>query len=225
MTAEIKRVALEHLARDGSALSLRAVARDMGMVSSALYRYFPNRDELLTALIIDAYDGLGAAAEAADVAGGTDYAARWCAVGRGIREWAVSRPHEYALIYGSPIPGYAAPQDTVEPAGRPVAVLARIVAEAWAAGRIRRGGSGGSGAAVSATLEPELQQITDFLATATDPATTARYLAAMTQLFGALNFELFGRLTNVFEERAAWFDWQLRSMTEYVGLETEEESA
>ena len=65
MTDEIKTVARRHLATDGANLSLRAVARDIGMASSAVYRYFASRDELLTALIIDAYDALGAAAEAA----------------------------------------------------------------------------------------------------------------------------------------------------------------
>src|SRR5260370_13795106 len=68
MTDEIKAAARRHLETDGANLSLRAVARDMGMVSSALYRYFASRDELLTALILDAYNALGAAVEAADAA-------------------------------------------------------------------------------------------------------------------------------------------------------------
>src|SRR5213595_544247 len=68
MIDEIKSTARRHLATDGANLSLRAVARDMGMVSSALYRYFASRDELLTALIIDAYNSLGEAAEAGDAA-------------------------------------------------------------------------------------------------------------------------------------------------------------
>src|SRR5271154_5161997 len=68
MTGEIKAVARRHLETDGANLSLRAVARDMGMVSSALYRYFASRDDLLTALILDAYNALGEAAEAADAA-------------------------------------------------------------------------------------------------------------------------------------------------------------
>src|SRR3954454_5777737 len=67
LTKEIKDIARRQLAIDGSAgLSLRAVAREVGMVSSAVYRYFPSRDDLLTALIIDAYDAVGAAATAAE---------------------------------------------------------------------------------------------------------------------------------------------------------------
>ena len=119
MVDEIKSVARRHLAVDGANLSLRAVARDMGMVSSALYRYFASRDELLTALIIDAYNSMGEAAEHADagVTDRSDLVGRWLAVARALRAWALARPHEYALIYGSPVPGYAAPADTVGPVG------------------------------------------------------------------------------------------------------------
>ena len=69
LTREIAEVARRHLASDGAAaLSLRAVARELGMASSAVYRYFPSRDDLLTALIVDAYDAMGEAAEVADAA-------------------------------------------------------------------------------------------------------------------------------------------------------------
>src|SRR3954454_1962832 len=110
ITAAIKDEARRQLAAGGAAaLSLRAVARELGLVSSALYRYFPSRDDLLTALIIDAYDSLGAAAEAAAVANGTaGPRSGWRAVCHAIRDWARQNPHEYALIYGSPVPGYQA---------------------------------------------------------------------------------------------------------------------
>src|SRR6266487_4289282 len=90
MIDEIKSVARQHLAADGANLSLRAVARDMGMVSSALYRYFPSRDDLLTALILDAYNSMGEAAERADaaVADRGDLVGRWLAVARALRAWA-----------------------------------------------------------------------------------------------------------------------------------------
>src|SRR5688572_33118913 len=91
MIDEIKATARRHLAADGANLSLRAVARDLGVVSSAIYRYFPSRDDLLTALILEAYDGLGAAVEAAEaaVADRADLRARWFAVGRSARAWAL----------------------------------------------------------------------------------------------------------------------------------------
>src|ERR1051325_4448099 len=101
MTDEIKAVARRHLATDGANLSLRAVARDLGMASSAVYRYFASRDELLTALIIDAYNSLGEAAEAA--AGQTATGAaqedgrsglqRFLDTTHAVREWALADPH------------------------------------------------------------------------------------------------------------------------------------
>src|SRR6266542_2658703 len=114
MTEEIKAVARRHLAADGANLSLRAVARDLGMVSSALYRYFASRDDLLPALILDAYDSLGDAVERADAAVDRgDVLGRWLAACRAVRAWALANPHQYALIYGSPVPGYRAPQDVI----------------------------------------------------------------------------------------------------------------
>src|SRR4051812_26619181 len=137
VTAAIKDEARRQLAAEGAAkLSLRAVARELGMVSSALYRYFPSRDDLLTALIIDAYDSVGEAAEAArdaaeeaggDVAGPVR---RWVAACEAVRRWALAHPHEYALIYGSPVPGYVAPDTTVPPASRVGLVLIGIVRDA-----------------------------------------------------------------------------------------------
>src|SRR5690242_658027 len=149
MIEEIKAVARRHLATDGANLSLRAVARDLGVVSSAIYRYFASRDELLTALILDAYNALGSAVEAADRgvveatgraadSGAFDWdgsSARWMAVCHAVRDWALAAPHEYALIYGSPVPGYRAPADTVPAATRSVRVLGGILQDAALRGR------------------------------------------------------------------------------------------
>jgi AcrR family transcriptional regulator len=147
LTREITEEARRQLAAHGPAgLSLRAVARALGMVSSAIYRYFPSRDELLTALIIDAYDALGSAAEAADAAvAATDIRGRWHAACAAVRTWAVAHPHEYALIYGSPVPGYQAPQATVPSAIRVVRVMGRILADA-VAGAGAGAGAGARGA-------------------------------------------------------------------------------
>ena len=137
ITAEILDAARGYLATDGApALSLRAIARDLGMASSALYRYFRSRDELLTRLIIDAYDSLGAAAEVREeTIDRDDLAARFTAICDAVRGWALDHPNEYALIYGSPVPGYVAPADTVQPAIRVTTLLLRIIVDAAAAGR------------------------------------------------------------------------------------------
>jgi AcrR family transcriptional regulator len=136
LTREIKEEARRQLAEVGAdALSLRAVARSLGMVSSALYRYFPSRDDLLTSLIIDAYNALGDAVEAAaSTVAAADGRARWVAVCRAARCWALANPHEYALIYGSPVPGYRAPQATIAPAARLPLAFLRVLRDAAAAG-------------------------------------------------------------------------------------------
>src|SRR5215831_11362391 len=96
LTREIKEEARRQLASvGGGGLSLRAVARELGMVSSALYRYYPSRDDLLTALIIDAYNALGDAAEQAIATTAGPSLRRWLAACHAIRDWAVARPHEY----------------------------------------------------------------------------------------------------------------------------------
>jgi AcrR family transcriptional regulator len=217
MLEEIKNVARRQLAEDGTDLSLRAVARDMGMVSSAVYRYFASRDELLTALILDAYNALGEACEKAGAAveDRSDFAGRWLAVAHALRDWAVARPHEYALIYGSPVPGYAAPQDTVEPSIRPVVVLGAILNDAHNAGAL---------AGVFATpppkaLLPELRAIKDVVAPDVSEAAMVRALIAWTELFGAISFELFGRFNDTITDLAGWYDHQARMMALFLGID------
>ncbi|MBE2219998.1 MAG: TetR/AcrR family transcriptional regulator [Anaerolineae bacterium] len=138
-TIEIKEVALQQMAQQGAAsLSLRSIAREMGMSAPALYRYFPDRDALVTALIVDAYNSLADSLEAAN--DGQDvgnYNGRFRAVAQAYRNWALAHPAEYALIYGTPIPGYIAPRDeTVMPAARTNLVIGFILNEAAQAGKL-----------------------------------------------------------------------------------------
>ncbi|WP_433347317.1 TetR/AcrR family transcriptional regulator [Micromonospora sp. CA-111912] len=215
MLDEIKAVARRHLASDGANLSLRAVARDMGMVSSAIYRYFPSRDDLLTALIIDAYDALGAAVEAADAgADRLDLRGRWHAACRAARDWALAHPAEYALLYGSPVPGYAAPVDTVGPAQRPPAALIGILRDGMAAGRLTAPDPG----ELPEPLRSDLAEVADSLAPGLSTALLARGMAGWTQLFGLISFELFGRINRALPHRDAYFDHQTALMAGLIGL-------
>jgi AcrR family transcriptional regulator len=215
---EIKKVARRQIATEGASLSLRAVARELGMVSSALYRYFASRDDLLTALIIDAYNALGEVSEKADerITDRADVLARWLAVARSLRAWALNFPHEYALIYGSPVPGYAAPQDTIVPSTRPVLVLGAILVDARAAGRLTKDND--ATATLPASLRAEVLKVADLVAPEVPGPAIARALIAWTELFGAINFELFGRLNNTIDERDAWYDYQARTMAAFIGL-------
>jgi AcrR family transcriptional regulator len=214
MIEEIKNVARQQLTEDGANLSLRAIAREMGMVSSAIYRYFPSRDDLLTALILDAYNALGEAAEKAPAPDRSDFLGRWLAVARAVRGWAVASPHEYALIYGSPVPGYVAPRDTVEPSIRPVMVLGTILDDAHTAGRLEIADLPDP----APVLRPELAQIAERVAPGVGEAVMARALIAWTELFGAISFELFGRFKNTITDLEAWFDHQALTMAAFLGL-------
>lgn len=119
MQRRILDAARAQLATVGPAqLSLRAVARDLGVVSSAVYRYVSSRDELLTQLIVVIFQELGDAVQRACSAADPDPAAQWHTWAHALRSWALNQPYDWALIYGIPIPGYAAPTDTIEPARR-----------------------------------------------------------------------------------------------------------
>ncbi|HEY0216098.1 MAG TPA: TetR/AcrR family transcriptional regulator [Cellulomonas sp.] len=138
-----------------AALSVRAVTRALGMSASSVYRYFPNRDALLTALILDAYRGVGeAAARAESAVDRADLLGRWLAVHRAVRAWALDHPHEYALIYGSPVPGYVAPEDTTVPAAQVVLLLAAVAVESWVVRGQSAGPSGGDDARIGSHGAP-----------------------------------------------------------------------
>jgi AcrR family transcriptional regulator len=215
MTDQIKQTARRQLAEHGPDISLRAVARDVGVVSSAVYRYFPSRDDLLTALIVDAYLSLAEAAERAESAvPRRDVLARWMALGRGIRAWALANRHEYALLYGSPVPGYAAPQDTIEPAARPVLAVMAIIRDALATGALVPAPT-----RLPRAVREDIEQLSALQGWDGVPAAVfARLMTAWAQLFGAISFELFGRLQNAIVDYEAFFDYQWRAMAGHVGL-------
>jgi Transcriptional regulator len=215
MVEEIKATARRHLAEQGASnLSLRAVARDMGFVSSAIYRYFASRDELLTALIIDAYNALGAAAEAAEAAvDRADLAGRFAAICHAVRDWARANPHEYALIYGTPVPGYQAPQDTIGPATRVTNLLGAILVDGCATGALHAPADEW----LAPTVAAEMAHIRDSIFPGVPPTLLARGLIAWTELFGAVSFEIFNRLDGIVVDRDAWFEYQVIALTHFIG--------
>jgi AcrR family transcriptional regulator len=213
LTAEILESARGQLATVGAAaLSLRAVARDLGLASSALYRYFPSRDELLTALITEGYDALGGVAEAADDETAQPRA-RWHAVCAAVRAWALAHPHEYALLYGSPVPGYAAPADTVPAASRVGVVLGRVLGDAARAdllppaeGRRTR------------LVTPDAAAVLGGEHPSLDDAVRARALLTWSSLFGLISFELFGHFVGSVADADAFFTEQIGELADLLGM-------
>ncbi len=216
LTDQIKAAARQQLETEGAErLSLRAISRELGMVSSALYRYFPSRDDLLTALIIDAYDSLGGAAESAAAAkDGADPSDSWLAVCHAGREWARAHPQEYALIYGSPVTGYKAPQTTVEPASRVPILMLGIIRRAWADGSL---------ATLDDAPEPtgrlaEQVDVLETLAGGVPRKVLLRVMIVWTQLFGMISFELFGQLVGTMDPADDFFTDASEQMASFIGL-------
>jgi AcrR family transcriptional regulator len=213
LTEEIKATARRHVADAGApSLSVRAVARELGMVSSAVYRYFPSRDALLTALIIDAFDAVGEAAERALEAEHGKVAQRWFVVARAVRAWALAHPHDYALIYGSPVPGYQAPADTVMPAARVSLVALEIVGAGVASGEIDTT----STASVPRSVHADLARLRTAGAPSVPDEVLGRALLMWTTLFGSISYELFGHFHRVIEDYDTFFDHQMRRAAEYL---------
>jgi AcrR family transcriptional regulator len=219
MTAEILGVAREHVAREGAAaLSLRSIARDLGMAPSALYRYFDGRDALLNALILAAYESLAETAEAAaDDARRQEAPAaeRFLVVPRAVRDWALGHPHEWGLIFGTPVPGYQAPEDTVAPYARIAAAMVRPVVEAKEAGRLEQA----SGGDVPAELRDAVAPVSEGLLPGVPVAKVVRAVQAWTTLIGIVSLEVFGHWRNTIRDPGALFEATIRDVGASLGLE------
>jgi AcrR family transcriptional regulator len=219
ITRQILDAAQRHLATDGaSGLSLRAIARELGASSSAVYRYVASRDELLTMLIIATYDALGVAAEAEEAAMARgDLAGRWSAVCDAVRGWALANPNEYALICGTPVPGYVAPAATIAPAARVSGVLLGILTDAAEHLTL---------AVAEDNVPPGHREALAPLRSIAGPgvpdALLQRGLMALAALFGTVSFELFGQLHGIVGEqpgdREAFFAESVRRWAEQVGI-------
>jgi AcrR family transcriptional regulator len=191
LTAAVITSARRQLAEIGPAqLSVRAVARDLGMASSAVYRYFSSRDELLTELLVIIYGELADRLEAADAGQARDdLSGRWRTLGTTLRRWAVEAPHEYAFLYGSPVPGYTAPVATVEPSGRVTGVLIALAHDLDTTGP-RTNAFGAFRERAGTDLSDEV---------------ILRAVTAWGGLLGAISLELFGHLHRAVTDYDAHF--------------------
>ena len=209
-TTEIKRLAREQIASKGAAnLSLREIARGMGVASSALYRYFASRDQLLTVLIIESYDDIGDTVERADAnCSRDDLTGRWRAVSESLRNWALTNPSDYGLIFGTPVPGYEAPIDTIAPALRYTNVLLHLLADAQVVGCKPL-------ITVPTTkgVSREYKRVRANLGIKLTDDMLLAGLAAWAALFGAISIELFGHVDTVFTNPETHF----RALTEMLG--------
>jgi AcrR family transcriptional regulator len=204
---EIIEIGRRHLVTEGAAgLSVRAIARDLGMVSSAVYRYVRSRDDLLTMLLIDAYTELADAVDRAQQSTTDDWIDRIVAIARAARQWAVDQPACWALLYGSPVPGYQAPAEmTVGPGTRVVGAVFDAVASGIAAGAVVV-----PNVQVVQVMSSDFDRIREEFGFAADDATVLKCFLLWAALVGAISLEVFGQYgADTLTDPAVVFDGQI----------------
>ena len=214
--AQIIELGRRHLVTEGATgLSLRAIARDLGMVSSAVYRYVASRDDLLTLLLVDAYSELADAVD--DAAADTDgtWRDQLIAMAHAARAWAVDEPARWALLYGSPVPGYHAPREsTVGPGTRVVGALFDAVAAGIAAGDIPQ-----SDVVVAQPLSSDFDRLRQEFGFAGDDSAVAKCFLLWAGLVGAISLEVFGQYgADTLTEPRAVFDTQVGLLIETLTI-------
>jgi AcrR family transcriptional regulator len=215
---EIKMIARQHMAvESAAALSLRAIARDMGLSAPALYRYYESRDDLITALIVDAYNAMADAIEMAlRKYPPHDHANRLYAAMLAYRAWALAYPADYVLILGNPIPGYKAPDDVTTPAARRTnAIFLQEMSSAWQQGQLTL-------PAEYTELLPQFQQqiIGDEQRYGTDlPHPILEIvLAAWCKLHGMISLELYQHLQPIIGDPGALYRFEALAFLHRMGL-------
>lgn len=218
MTARILAEARRQLSSSGpSELSLRAIAREIGVASSALYRYFASRDELLTALLVQLYDELGQTLEEADtrVRDRGNLARRFTMMARAMRSWAVEHPHDWALLYGSPVIGYQAPEDTVGPAARSTGAFLALLAE-----MVDRDISPRSPRPhTTQRSDRSVRSLQELVGGRVPADLLQRGMLAWTTVLGTISLELFGHLHGSVDDYPAYFDQAVARVVHDLGMD------
>jgi len=179
------------------ALSLRAIARDLGVVSSAIYRYVASRDDLLTALLVEGFSDLAESVDAAEAAvTPADYRQRWLTICHAMRAWALKRPAAWGLLYGGPVPGYFAPQQETSPPGtRVLRRLAAAMVEAKLADRLHpRVGPAAGFEAIVPQHRVALEAMAEQNGIPVDADLVALGILGWTAVLGVISAEVFEQL-------------------------------
>ncbi|GFG75994.1 putative HTH-type transcriptional regulator [Mycobacterium botniense] len=213
--AQIIELGRRHLVDRGAAgLSLRAIARELGMVSSAVYRYVSNRDELLTLLLVDAYTDLADTVDRARDVVSDVWSDDVIAIAHAVRRWALAHPASWALLYGSPVPGYRAPPErTVGPGTRVVGALLDAVAAGIATGDIML-----TNIPAPQPVSSDFDRIRHEFGFPGDDPVVARCFVIWAGLVGAISLEVFGGYgADTLTDPEALFDTTVRLL---VGMLT-----
>ena len=213
--AAIKAAARDQMARTGSAaISLREVARDLGITAPALYRYFANRDDLITDLLVEGFNSLADAMIIADSAQPRDaYAERLIDVMMAYRRWALNHATDFQLMYGNPIPGYDAPREiTVPAASRGFDAVAGILVDALAAGVLKPPFSAGD------LPQPVAQSLSDLSAGAASEVVMYISTVGWTRIHGMIMLELFNDTQPIVGDTEAFYRFEVIRMCAEMNL-------
>lgn len=215
---DIVRIGRAHLASDGAAaLSLRAVARDLGVVSSAVYRYVRSRDELLTLLVIDGYNALGDAVDAALVGAPDEPRERLLVLARAVRTWALAEPARYGLLFGTPVPGYDAPaEQTMMPGTRVIVTMQALFGQAYERGLLT---APDPLPVVSGALSGSFEVIRREFGLDLPDWLVTRGVTLWASLFGLVSgdvFDMYGGGT--FADRDELFELQMAALLDMLGF-------
>ena len=199
--------------RGAGGLSVRAIARDLGMVSSAVYRYLSSRDELLTLLLVDAYSDLADAVDRARETVGDQWSDDVIAIARAARRWALAHPAGWALLYGSPVPGYHAPAERTVPVGtRVVGAFLDAVAAGIATGDIRL-----TNDVAPQPMSSDFERLRQEFGFPGDDRVVAKCFLLWAGVLGAINLEVFGQYgADTLTDPAAVFDAQVRLLVDVL---------
>ncbi|GAA2118248.1 TetR/AcrR family transcriptional regulator [Actinomadura napierensis] len=214
-TQEIVDAAERHITERGpAALSLRAVARSLGMTVQALYHYFPNRNALVTALISKTYTDLaGAVQTAIDTEPGDSHAARFMAATESYRRWAVTHPERFQLIYGTPLRDYAAPAEG--PTTRALRQMSGIFQRELFGGFTETQLAAADTSALSAPLRAHLAA-QPAVGSETIPSATSLLMSAWGHMHGLVVLEVFGHMSFLGDHQAEIFRLSMRNLLEDV---------
>jgi AcrR family transcriptional regulator len=220
-TEEIKAIALRLTAEGGpGAISLRAIAREMGMTAGAIYSYFATRDALVTTLIADVFGSLLDAAESArDKQPADDPSRRLVAWAEAFRAWALANPEGFKLIYGDPVPGYVAPEDgpVAEAGHRACTDVTALVAAAWPQAAPLQS----SRSHHWSDFDPQLVAVARAEFPDLPPAAVALSLRVWARIHGLVALEVYGQLGTQTRRPEKLFRAELRDLLRSLGLDLE----
>lgn len=198
---EIKRAALDEIETHSPAgLSIRGVARAIGMSPAGLYRYYDGLDALITDLIVDAYSDLADAVTAGTTGPGS-LKTRLAAGMLEYRRWSIAHPSRFLLIFGTPIPGYTAPEGgpTVAAVQRIGAAFFAVGAEAWARSELGT-------VPIPRPATPEEKAFATTVAKGFPAAAVSAFISAWGHFHGLVTLEILGQLAWIYPDAASFYE-------------------